>query len=325
MPEDALPETPRPTLALCIPAYNAAWCLPRLLGSAAAQTVPFDEILVYDDGSTDDTAAVAEALGARVVRGDVNVGCSAGKNRLADAATSDWVHFHDADDDLLPTFVETVRRWTTREDGPDVVLLYYEYRNAETEEFLGGPDFDAAFLRQDPVEFVLRNKVVNFGLYRRVPFLAAGGFDLDPNVLFNEDAALHQRLALAGLRFDFEPELTCVNYRYGVSMSASNQRKCSLARYHVLKKAAEQAPPRHRPAIAEALWQAAGVSGSHLDWPTSDAAVALARELAGPRPPETAGSSSFRTFAALAPRAALRLREQAVRRLRPHLRAGSNG
>lgn len=311
---------PDPTLALCIPAYNAAWCLPRLLASAAAQTVPFDEILVYDDGSADDTAAVAESLGARVVSGDVNVGCSAGKNRLAEVATSDWIHFHDADDDLLPTFVETARRWTTRAAGPDVVLLYYEYRDAETEELLGGPDFDAAFLRRDPVEFVLRNKVVNFGLYRRAPFLGAGGFDLDPDVLFNEDAALHQRLALAGLRFDFEPELTCVNYRYGASMSASNQQKCSLARYQVLKKAAEQAAPRHRPAISEALWKAAGVSGSHLDWTTADAALALARRLAGPRPPEVAGSAPFRALAALAPRVALRLRERSIRMMRPSLR-----
>jgi glycosyltransferase involved in cell wall biosynthesis len=56
------------TLALCIPAFNAAQFLPRLLGSAAAQKIPFDELLVYDDCSTDDTAEVARALGATVVQ-----------------------------------------------------------------------------------------------------------------------------------------------------------------------------------------------------------------------------------------------------------------
>ena len=61
-------------LALLIPAWNAAAWLPRLLASAAAQTEPFDEIWVYDDASSDDTAAIAERLGARVVRGDVNAG-----------------------------------------------------------------------------------------------------------------------------------------------------------------------------------------------------------------------------------------------------------
>ena len=83
----------RQTLALCVPAFNAARQLPRLLAAAQGQTVPFDEILVYDDGSADDTGAVAEASGARVIRGDVNRGCAVGKNALAEAARSDWLHF----------------------------------------------------------------------------------------------------------------------------------------------------------------------------------------------------------------------------------------
>ncbi len=72
------------TAALLIPAWNAAAWLPRLLASAAAQTTPFDETWVYDDASCDDTAAVAERLGALVIRGQTNVGCSAGKNGYGD-------------------------------------------------------------------------------------------------------------------------------------------------------------------------------------------------------------------------------------------------
>src|SRR3954449_761219 len=93
------------TLALLIPAYNAAHFLPRLLSSAQAQSVPFDEIWVYDDCSTDDTAAVAESYGAKVVRGAVNIGCSVGKNELAKRTSCNWLHFHDADDELKPGFV----------------------------------------------------------------------------------------------------------------------------------------------------------------------------------------------------------------------------
>ena len=76
---------PAPTLALCIPAYNAAWCLPNLLDGVQRQSRPFDEILVYDDCSSDETAAVAERFGARVIRGGTNVGCSTAKNRMAAA------------------------------------------------------------------------------------------------------------------------------------------------------------------------------------------------------------------------------------------------
>src|SRR3712207_6350869 len=94
----------KPTLALCIPAYNAANYLPRLLKSAQNQIVPFDEILVYNDCSKDTTAQVAMQYGAKVVEGDINRGCSFGKNKLAQVTSCSWIHFHDADDELLPTF-----------------------------------------------------------------------------------------------------------------------------------------------------------------------------------------------------------------------------
>lgn len=313
-----MPELPRPTLALCIPAYNAAEHLPRLLRSAAEQTVPFDEVLVYDDCSTDETASVAEAHGATVIRGDANRGCSTGKNRAAERATSTWLHFHDADDLLLPNFVEVARRWMTRDAPPEVVLLNFEYRDFGTEAVHAIPRYDVSLMRRDPVAFVLRHKVVNFGLYQREAFLASGGFDLDPAVLYNEDAAFHNRLALAGLRFDYEPELTCVNYRYGESMSASNQRKCIRAQYHVVKKMADALGGSYSDLVAAKLWQTAAVAGSYLDWETADAAADLAADL-GHRVPSH-GGHLFRAAATVAPHAALRLREGAIRHLRPHLR-----
>jgi len=96
------------TLALCIPAYNAAAYLPRLLTSAVNQAIPFTEILVYDDCSTDSTAAIARSYGANVISGSVNKGCSFGKNALAEKTTCEWIHFHDADDELLPNFTRTI-------------------------------------------------------------------------------------------------------------------------------------------------------------------------------------------------------------------------
>ena len=313
---------PNPTLALCIPAYNAAWCLPRLLGSAAAQTVPFDEILVYDDCSTDDTAAVAEAHGARVVRGEVNVGCSAGKNRLAEETTCDWIHFHDADDELYPNFVGTARAWIAQDDPPDVVLFAYEYRDHETHELLGLQVFDDEALRRDAVEYAIRQQINPFcGLYQRESFLRAGGYDLDPDVLYNEDVAMHLHLALSRLRFAADPTVTVVNYRIGGSMSQGNQAKCFRAHYHVLRKAAARVGPEHYEVLADALWKAAGLTGSVLDWESADAAASLARSLGHPAPQE--GKSWFRALAKLHGPTALRIREYAIRRLRPHMRSVS--
>ncbi len=315
------------TLALCIPAYNAAAHLPRLLESAAAQTVPFDEILVYDDCSTDDTAAVAEAHGATVVRGEVNVGCSAGKNRLAEVTTCDWIHFHDADDDITTDLVERVRPRLAEAGAPDVLLLNFEYRDHVTGEHLGAPGYDIELMRRDPIAFVIQHKVPNFGVYRREAFLQAGGFDLDPEVLYNEDVAFHHRLALAGLAFDYEPALTCLNYRYGGSMSAANQQRCAQAQVRVIEKTtsvlrSRGVVERYADDLARKFWLAGTFAACVLEWDAATRASRAAAALGGRVPSD--GSPVFRTLATLHGPTALRIREHLIRLFRPHLRASSS-
>jgi len=311
----------RPRLALLIPAYNAAGHLPRLLASAAAQTEPFDEIWVYDDASTDRTAELAEALGARVVRGEANRGCSFGKNALAERTTCEWVHFHDADDALKPGFVAAARRWMG-DEAADVVLFGWEERDAASGALLAVRRFDDADLRRDPVSFMARVKVTSIvGLYRRERFLAAGGYDLDPMVLYNEDVAMHCRLALAGLSFAADAEVTIVNFLQSASMSASNPVPCLRAHFQVMRKVAAATGRRYAAEIAERCWIVAAGAASHRDWPTADAAASLAASLAGPG--SAPSGPLFRGLCVVNVRAALRLREGLIRLLKPHLRRAS--
>jgi glycosyltransferase involved in cell wall biosynthesis len=97
----------RPTVSVVVPCYNAAAFLEESLGSALAQTYPPLEVIVVDDGSTDDSATVAAALGprVRVIRQD-NRGESAARNRAIDEARGEWVAFLDADDVWRPTKLE---------------------------------------------------------------------------------------------------------------------------------------------------------------------------------------------------------------------------
>jgi len=312
--------TSRPTLALLIPAYNAGNYLPRLLQSAAAQSEPFDDIWVYDDCSTDDTAAVAEAHGARVLRGDINRGCSVGKNALARHVSADWVHFHDADDALLPNFVALARKWI--DDGRfDVVLFDYEWRDNDTGKVLSIRRFDDKQLRRDPRSYAIREQINPFcGLYRRSAYLKAGGYDEDPAVLHNEDVAFHIRLAFAGLTFAAQNGVSIVNYRRAGSMSAANTLKCLQAHFEVMRRTlAHPDAQTYRHEIAVRLWAAAGGLAACGDWPTADASVELARRI-GP-PPRSAGSAAFRALAHIHPHAALRAREHWVRAVKPTLRA----
>lgn len=310
----------RPTLALCIPAYNAAGFLYRLLESARSQTVPFDEIWVYDDASSDNTARIARQLGAQVVWGDKNTGCSRGKNILAARCRSSWLHFHDADDALEPNFVECARRWMEAPDAPDVVFFNYRTLDHETGQRLGTREFDAAALRRDPVRYCLSEQINPFcGLYRKEPFLRVGGWDEDPQVLQSEDQAGHFRLANAGLRFDADPAYTVINYVREGSMTTSNLPGAQRSTYHMLRKAAAALGARHATIIARRLWATAGVSGAYGDWENADRAAQLALKIQPEGPTE--GAPWFCRLATRLPRLALRLRERLIRWFRPAQRA----
>jgi len=88
--------------------WNAAWCIERALDSVFAQTRPADEVLVSDDGSTDDTVARIEArYGDRVrVLRLPHRGLTPSRRAAIEASTGDWFALLDADDVWLPEKLE---------------------------------------------------------------------------------------------------------------------------------------------------------------------------------------------------------------------------
>ena len=91
------------TISVIIPAYNAERHIDRAIDSVLAQTHQPDEIIIVDDGSTDNTAAVVKKYGSQVhYIHQQNAGCSAARNTAIKAATADWIAFLDADDQWLP-------------------------------------------------------------------------------------------------------------------------------------------------------------------------------------------------------------------------------
>lgn len=300
------------TLALCIPAYNAESYLPRLLNSASRQSRPFDEIWVYDDCSSDATAEVARSHGARVVSGERNVGCSLAKDRLLRETTCDYVHFHDADDELCVTFVERAQAWMNRPDMPDIVLFGYEYRDHQSNEKLAIVRFDDAALQADAQGYCITHPICPFsGLYRRSAILSAGGYRIPSEQLYNEDKAFHLRMARAGLRFRADPEVLVINYRIGDSMSGAAPLACTRAQFEVLAEAARDGDTRHWPLVAARLWKVAGLAAAQGCWQTAEAAAVLAHDIDHAGPPE--GHPGYRWVARRAPRLAVRIREWVLR------------
>ena len=106
-------------VSICIPTYNGAKYLTQCLQSAQAQTWADLEILLVDDGSTDDSVAMAQAHAAgdariRVVRNDRNLGLVGNWNRCVDLARGEWIKYLFQDDWLEPDCVERMLAVATR-------------------------------------------------------------------------------------------------------------------------------------------------------------------------------------------------------------------
>ena len=100
-----------PLISVVMPAFNAARFLPDSVASVAAQTYRDVELLIVDDGSSDNTVEVAEGLARdngriRVIRSKQNVGTAAARNLALQVLSGDYVCFLDADDAFLPDKVE---------------------------------------------------------------------------------------------------------------------------------------------------------------------------------------------------------------------------
>lgn len=101
----------RPLISVIVPAYNVGTWLPRCLGSILRQTYENIEIVVVDDGSTDDTAKVLDGYAAEYPRRIKalhipNGGVTNARLTGAEAAAGEWIGFVDGDDEIEPDMYE---------------------------------------------------------------------------------------------------------------------------------------------------------------------------------------------------------------------------
>lgn len=134
-----------PLISVIVPAFNAAAFLPDALNSLLRQTHRNLEVIVVNDGSTDDTAALLAAWCARDPRvravHQQNRGLPAARNAGLSVARGDYIAFLDADDVVHPIKLEHQLAYLTAH--PDADLVYSDYGTADaalqplTEEVIG--------------------------------------------------------------------------------------------------------------------------------------------------------------------------------------------
>ena len=186
-----------PLASVVVPSHNRARLLERTLRSILAQQLVDLEVIVVDDGSTDDTAAVAAAAGprVRVCRNARPAGVSTARNQGIAAARGDWIAFCDDDDLWAPD------KLTRQLDAADRARLDWAYTGDVNVDdgmrvLSGGPPPDptavmALLPRGNPISSGGSNVVVRAGLLKRV-----GGFN--PDLRRTEDWDLWIRIARTG-------------------------------------------------------------------------------------------------------------------------------
>src|SRR5438552_830981 len=106
-----------------IPCYNAARWLRQCIQSALDQRDVEPEVIVVDDGSTDESPAIAKEFGTRItlIEGGHRGGNHA-RNLVLQAATGEWIQYLDADDYLDPAKISTQFRET--HNGAEADIIY---------------------------------------------------------------------------------------------------------------------------------------------------------------------------------------------------------
>ncbi|MCB4825554.1 glycosyltransferase [Roseicella aerolata] len=220
-----------PLVSVVMANYNGAPYLAAAIRSALTQSLAGIEILLADDGSTDESLAIARAIAAEDPRLIVlppapNGGPGAARNRGLAAARGEWVAVMDSDDLMHPERLERLLAAATR-DGVDIIaddMLAFFEDGSPPQPMLHGrlalpATVDLAlYIRAN----VLFGRLPALGYLKplfRAEMLRRTGLRYDPSLRIAEDYDLVARLLAQGAQFRILPDLTYFYRRHGTSTS----------------------------------------------------------------------------------------------------------
>ncbi len=207
----------RPPVSVIVPVYNSERFLAEALDSIARQSAPPAEIVVVDDGSTDESAAIAARYpSVRLVR-QANAGVSAARNAGLAAATGERLAFLDADDLFLPG--KLAAQALALDAHPEWDGVFGHVRH-----FLASPELADQFVCPPPQPGYFFGTL----LARRELFARVGG--LDPSVVMGELAEWVARATDGGAQFGVLPEIVLERRVHGANFTLQRDRRTQYAR-----------------------------------------------------------------------------------------------
>ena len=233
-PQGRLEPAGPPSFSVVIPAYQAADTIHEAVESALRQTMPPREVIVVDDGSTDDVAtALAPLAGDIQLIRKKNGGAASARNAGVGAATGEFVAFLDADDRFLPGRLEALG--TLAAARPDLDILATDavitVKGVRQSLFFDGTPFAA---REQRTAIFDACFVTGWPAVRLERLRAIGGFDESIAVAHDWDCYL--RLILDGAIAGCVPE-PYYEYRQSQVSLTANRLGALQERVEVLRKA----------------------------------------------------------------------------------------
>lgn len=251
LPAHDAPACDTPVVSVIIPCFNGSEVLARSIESALAQDWPGVEVIVVDDGSTDDSASIAESYGDRVrcIR-QANGGPAAARNAGIRGARGVFFQFLDADDHIAPDKLS--RSMEALGQHPEADVLYGDCQMVDLcgnllYEFAARP-----FARPPLSALLQRNRLqVSAVLVRRSAMERAGAFD--PAMVPCEDWDMWLRLAHAGAVFVPVPGARSTYMRHPGSLSADCLRIWRASLRVLRRWDAANLPPDCRSAVRDGV------------------------------------------------------------------------
>ena len=233
-PRQASPRREPPSISVVIPAYQAAAFISEAIDSVLAQTHPAHELVVCDDGSTDELAGVLERYGdALTVVRQENKGLAGARNRAVAETSGEFVAVLDADDVFMPEYLE--RMVDAAVERPDLDILACDAYLEVDGRIVGTyyPDV-AKFVVGDQRRGAIHTHFI-FGLatIRRERLLAVGGWDESMRLI--EDTDCFVRLILDGGRAGLVEE-PLARYRLREGSLSSDRGATMAAQVTMLEK-----------------------------------------------------------------------------------------
>jgi len=234
----------QPLVSVIIPTYNTGVYIKEAVDSALSQTHPNIEIIVVDDGSTDNTKAVLQPyINSEKVKYiyQRNKGLPGARNTAIKEAKGKYVALLDADDLFLPD--KLGRQVQHLEENKDLDLSYcdiYHFKDSEPDKLLrlnytyySG---EAVFEKLLEKNFIAPLSVV----VRRSVFDRLGYFD--ESLRRSEDYEFYLRLAYGGAKIDFLPTpLAKLRIRHRANLQGlESQPKMKMSSLNVLKMVSER-------------------------------------------------------------------------------------